>query len=61
MGFVWDVRKFYNWFKITMSVKATRDLFQKSIREVDQKVRFFEFTDWWLPRFPVFIWVRLDK
>lgn len=25
------------------------------------EVRFFEYTDDWIPRFPVFIWVRLDK
>lgn len=25
------------------------------------EIRFFEYTDWWLPRFPVCVWFRLDK
>jgi len=25
------------------------------------EIRFFEYSDDWIPRFPVFIWVRLDK
>lgn len=52
-------------FKATpkMSHEARRELLTNASSYVGAtaEVRFFEYTDDWVPRFPIFYWVRLDK
>ena len=54
-----------DWFKsnLKMSHKEREDILKHKDEYIWQtaEIRFFEYTDWGIPRFPVCVWFRIDK